>query len=53
MSMMYCDSCDKQIDTDFNAEHFDECAKQEAEELAYSQRRRAVYELTGYWPNED
>lgn len=24
MSMVYCDVCDKQIDTDFNAEHFEE-----------------------------
>lgn len=22
MSVMYCDRCDKQIDTDYNAEHF-------------------------------
>lgn len=25
MSMMYCVYCDKQIDTDYNAEHFEEC----------------------------
>ena len=25
MSMMYCKNCGKQIDTDFEAEHFDEC----------------------------
>lgn len=25
MSMMYCENCNKQIDTDFYAEHFDEC----------------------------
>ena len=25
MSMMYCENCGKNIDTDFNAEHFDEC----------------------------
>ena len=24
MSMEYCEDCDKQIDTDFDAEHFDE-----------------------------
>ena len=24
MSMIYCDECDKHIDTDFNAEHFDD-----------------------------
>lgn len=24
MSMQYCDRCNKQIDTDFDAEHFDE-----------------------------
>jgi hypothetical protein len=24
MSMIYCEECDKQIDTDFNAEHFEE-----------------------------
>ena len=24
MSMMYCETCDKQIDTDFDAEHFDD-----------------------------
>ena len=24
MSVVYCDKCDKHIDTDFNAEHFDE-----------------------------
>ena len=24
MSVMYCEHCDKYIDTDFNAEHFDE-----------------------------
>lgn len=24
MSMMYCDECDKQIDMDFDAEHFEE-----------------------------
>lgn len=23
MSMQYCEDCDKQIDTDFDAEHFD------------------------------
>jgi len=25
MSIQYCDNCNKHIDTDFNAEHFDEC----------------------------
>ncbi len=25
MSIMYCENCQKHIDTDFNAEHFDEC----------------------------
>lgn len=25
MSMLFCENCDRQIDTDFNAEHFDEC----------------------------
>jgi len=25
MSMQYCENCDKQIDTDYDAEHFDEC----------------------------
>jgi len=24
MSIIYCDKCDKFVDTDFNAEHFDE-----------------------------
>lgn len=24
MSMMYCEDCDKHIDTDFDAEHFDD-----------------------------
>lgn len=24
MSMVYCENCDKQIDTDFDAEHFDQ-----------------------------
>ena len=24
MSVVYCQDCDKHIDTDFNAEHFDE-----------------------------
>lgn len=24
MSVMYCDYCDKLVDTDFNAEHFDD-----------------------------
>ena len=24
MSVVWCDSCDKMIDTDFNAEHFKE-----------------------------
>lgn len=28
MSMMYCENCDTQIDTDFNAEHFDECTSE-------------------------
>jgi hypothetical protein len=28
MSMVRCDNCDKNIDTDFDSEHFDEC-KQE------------------------
>lgn len=28
MSMMYCEVCDKQIDTDFDAEHFDEHIEQ-------------------------
>lgn len=25
MSVLYCDNCDEHIDTDFDAEHFDEC----------------------------
>lgn len=25
MSIMHCNNCDRDIDTDFNAEHFDEC----------------------------
>ncbi len=25
MSVIYCENCDKHIDTDFNAEHFEEC----------------------------
>lgn len=33
MSVVYCESCDKHIDTDFNAEHFKEgtedCAEDE------------------------
>ena len=24
MSMLYCETCDKQIDTDYDAEHFDD-----------------------------
>ncbi len=32
MSIVYCEYCDKHIDTDFNAEHFDydtdECVKE-------------------------
>lgn len=24
MSMVYCENCDKQIDTDFDAEHFEQ-----------------------------
>lgn len=25
MSIVYCHNCGKHIDTDFNAEHFEEC----------------------------
>jgi len=33
MSIRYCQKCDTQIDTDYNAEHFDEVeGKQECEE---------------------
>lgn len=27
MSVVYCEECDKRIDTDFNAEHFEECGE--------------------------
>ena len=27
MSIQYCFNCDNYIDTDFDAEHFDECGK--------------------------
>lgn len=27
MSIQYCFNCDRYIDTDFDAEHFDECGK--------------------------
>lgn len=26
MSVVYCENCDKNIDTDFDAEHFEMCA---------------------------
>ncbi len=29
MSMQYCHNCDKHIDTDYDAEHFDVCGKEE------------------------
>lgn len=28
MSMMYCDNCGKQIDTDFEVEHLEECGNE-------------------------
>lgn len=31
MSMQYCHNCDKHIDTDYDAEHFDVCGKEEQE----------------------
>jgi len=33
MSILYCNNCDKYIDTDFDAEHFDE--NEECYELEY------------------
>lgn len=37
MSMMYCDLCDKQVDTDFNAEHFEHVLSgQELEDMGYT-----------------
>lgn len=32
MSMLYCYECDTMIDTDFNAEHFDECEQEQVKE---------------------
>lgn len=29
MSIIYCENCDKYIDTDFDAEHFEECDDRE------------------------
>lgn len=31
MSMEYCEICDQIIDTDYNAEHFEQCADEELE----------------------
>jgi len=32
MSIQYCFNCDTYIDTDFDAEHFDECGKEEEDD---------------------
>ena len=29
MSIIYCENCDSYVDTDFNAEHFDEYGEKE------------------------
>lgn len=31
MSIQRCENCDKHIDTDYDAEHFDVCGKEEQE----------------------
>ena len=33
MSIQYCFNCDRYIDTDYDVEHFDECGKDEEEEV--------------------
>lgn len=31
MSVIFCENCDKHIDTDFDVEHLDECQPEESE----------------------
>jgi hypothetical protein len=45
MSMIYCHVCDKNIDTDFNAEHFED---NHAVKLVSEPTKREVIEIADY-----
>lgn len=49
MSMMYCEVCDKQIDTDFDAEHFDEHDTAESKFNFYKESKKYMAGSVPMW----
>lgn len=55
MSIQHCFNCDREIDTDFDVEHFDMCGKEEIETIAPYRGKRIYnkwYKEIWWWLQE-
>lgn len=55
MSIQHCFNCDREIDTDFDCEHFDVCGKEEIETIVPIKGKRIYnkwYKEIWWWLQE-